>query len=278
MALLTSLISYWKMDEASGNAVDAHNGNVLTAENAPPSVAGLINTARGFTAASSQDFVRNSNSSLQTGDIDFTLMCWVYLTDLTTVQTIIAKYGDDSSNAEYALFFNGAADASRRFAFTVVDAAQNQTTVVAENFNAPDAATWYQVWCWHDAVLDTLNIAVVDVDEIEYLDSVAYSAGVAVSTAPFRVGALGNTAGLFYSGRVDEVAFWKRTVTGGERVTMRNGGVGLAYSFGETVPAGFDGIVPVGFMALMLTWSGVAGPPVFTAHSKIPIARRRSMA
>src|SRR6266404_503553 len=46
--LLTNLVSYWKLDEASGNAVDSVGTNTLTANHAPGSMAGKVNGARNF--------------------------------------------------------------------------------------------------------------------------------------------------------------------------------------------------------------------------------------
>ena len=73
MALTDSLISYWKLDEASGNATDSHGTNTLTDTNTVTSVAGKINTARYFTNANTEFFTLADNASLSTGDIDFTI-------------------------------------------------------------------------------------------------------------------------------------------------------------------------------------------------------------
>src|SRR4029077_17083863 len=43
--LLINLVSYWKLDEASGNAIDSHGTNHLTDVNTVASAAGKIGTA-----------------------------------------------------------------------------------------------------------------------------------------------------------------------------------------------------------------------------------------
>src|SRR5262245_27182846 len=42
-SLLDNLVSYWKLDEASGNAIDSVGTNTLTANNAPGTGAGIVN-------------------------------------------------------------------------------------------------------------------------------------------------------------------------------------------------------------------------------------------
>ena len=51
MALTTNLISYYKLDESSGDAIDAHGSNDGTVTGATQNVAGKINTAYSFDGA-----------------------------------------------------------------------------------------------------------------------------------------------------------------------------------------------------------------------------------
>lgn len=245
--LTTSLISYWPLSEASGsaNAVDSADSNTLTQENTPAALAGGY---REFNSASSEDFVHASNSSLQTGDIDFTIAISFYLYDLTTVQTLLSKYGD-TTDLEYALFFLGAVDATRRFAFVVDDASQNETVLLADSAGPPAVNTLYHLAAWHDATNNVLGIEVSGVS-----DTVGYSAGLAATSAPFRIGALGDTPGLFADGKGQKAAFWKRVLSSAERVTFFDTGIPASV-------AGFDGVIPLGFYALMPNWSSAAPAP-----------------
>src|SRR5438105_1260177 len=242
MPLTDNLVSYWPLNEVTNasNATDAYDSNTCTQEGSP---AALTGGYREFLPASSQDFKHVSNAALQTGDIDFTIAMSIYIYDVTTVQTWMSKYGD-TTNLEYALFFLGAADATRRFAFAVDDASQNEVILNADSFGPPSVNTLYHVAAWHDSVNNIIGIEVNGVS-----DTLAYSAGLVGTNAPFRIGALGDTAGLFANGKGRKAAFWKRVLTAGERVTYFDTGIPLA--------TGFDGIIPVGFFAMMLTWSTV---------------------
>lgn len=258
MISLTSLISYWKLDEASGNALDAHGSNPCTEENGVASGAGKINTSRTFVAANSEDFVHASNASLQTGDIDFTVGVWVNPGNITTLQTLMSKWGD-GTNKEWGLFLNGVGDGIGDYGFILVDAAQNQTTVRATDPTDPIPAigVWDFIVAWHNAAANTLNIQVNN----GVVNSVSYSAGTVVGNAPFRLGALGDTPDIFFSGSLDEAFFAKRVFDATDRTALYNSGAGFAYAWGNAVAAGFDGIIPLGFYSLMPTWSGAGVVP-----------------
>lgn len=263
MALTDALISYWPLNEAlaSDNAVDSYDSNTAAQENTPGA---LGSEYREFIPANSENFVHSSNASLQTGDIDYTLAMQIYLYDTETVQTWLSKYGTNS-NDEYGLFMEGNPDTTALFSYAIINAAGDlQTTLYATTFGQPSVNTLYDVAVWHDA---TNNVIGISVDGV--VDTQAYSLGSIATNGPFRIGALGDTAGLFAHGKGKQVAFWKRVLSAVE----------LADYFTNGIPAvvgGFDGISPIGLFALMLEWSNAGvTPPVVTAHSKIPITRRR---
>lgn len=261
MALTDNLISYWPLNEAlsSQNAVDTYNGNTATQEGTPGA---LGSEYREFIPGNSEDFVHSSNASLQTGDINYTLAMQIYLYDTETVQTWISKYGTNS-NDEYGLFMEGNPDTTALFSFAIINAAgDTQTTLYATTFGQPSVNTLYDVAVWHNATANEIGISVDGV-----VDTQAYSGGSIATNGPFRIGALGDTAGLFAHGKGKQVAFWKRVLSAGELVTYFDTGI-------PNVDVGFDGVIPVGFFALMMEWSG-SSTPVLSGHSKIPITRRR---
>lgn len=223
MALTDSLISYWKMDEASGNALDAHSTNDLTDTNTVGSAAGKISNARDFEADNSEYFVRASNASLTTGDIDFSFQAWVQLESKTAKRQAITKGG--ISDYEYGLAY---ANGSDRFVFEVNSTSSgfSVTSITANNFGSPSTATWYHIICWHDATNNQIGIAVND----GTANTSAYSSGVGTNATDFRIGAYSDFS-EYWDGLIDEVGFWKRVLTSGERTQLYGGGAGLAYPF-----------------------------------------------
>lgn len=220
MSLLVNLISYWKLDEGSGTRFDATTtNNDLTDNNNVGFADGKINSAANFPIAGSGHLSHLSNSSLQTGDIDFTFCGWIYLYNLTS-SAMLSKW---SGNEEYAIRFLAGID---RFEF-IVDDGSGSTTVRANNFGLPVINTWHFICAWHDATANTINIQVND----GIADSTAHTTGVDIANSPFVIGGLGTTTNLA-DGRIDEVGFWKRILTSEERTKVYNNDNGLSYPFG----------------------------------------------
>jgi hypothetical protein len=220
VSLLTSLVSYWKLDEASGNRADAHGSSTLADNNTVASAAGKIGTAADFTAASSESLTCADNASLSTGDIDFTVSCWVKLKTLSGNTTILAKANDTSSaeaNFEYFLGF-----VSSSIFFDVSNGTTSSAAFVSSA--GVNDGNWHFLIGWHDSVANTLNIQLDNGTPA----STSYSDGSFDSGHPF---CLGKGVGFnFLNGYLDEVGFWKRTLTTQERTDLYNGGAGLAYS------------------------------------------------
>ena len=84
--LLTNLVSYWTLDEASGTRADSHGTNHLTPTNAPVGATGKIGNGCDFESSSAQYLSCASNPTLQTGDVDFTIAAWVYVENRLAVR------------------------------------------------------------------------------------------------------------------------------------------------------------------------------------------------
>lgn len=225
--LLTNLISYWPLDEASGNALDVHGANDLTDTNTVGAAAGKVNGARDFELANTEYFTIADNADVSTGDIDWSIQAWVNLESTGTTQMIVAKDTDGGGASErgYILYYNTIAN---RFSFDVFKFDGSLIAqVLSDTFGALSTGTWYLVHAWHDATNDLVGISVnggtPDTDS---------TAGVAPNNgnADFRIG--GRAYSGFennFDGLIDEVALWKRLLTDGERVWLYNAGTGREY-------------------------------------------------
>lgn len=221
MSLLTSLESYWKLNEASGNALDAHGSNTLTETSGTIGAAtGKINGARDFEAADTEYFERTDNASLSVGDIDFTFSMWLQLESKSANMFALAKALDDLTGYEYSVVYNTSLD---RMRFVVQDASNNFGIVTASAFGSVPTGTWIFVVVWHDATSNTLNIQINN----GTVNSLSWTTGVKDSTRPFRLGA--EQGGNYWDGLIDEVGFWKRVLTSFERTQLYNSGNGLPY-------------------------------------------------
>jgi hypothetical protein len=224
MALTDGLISYWRLDESSGSRADSHGGNALAENGGVGSAAGKIGSAADFDGAN--DYLsRADNADLSTGNIDFTLQAWVQLGSKSAGRAIVSKLNSSGTSSEYTLLYDSADD---RFEFRITgNGVAWQGTVTANAFGSPSAGTWYLLHAWHDSVNDEIGIAV----NAGTPDTASYASGGTDTASPFNVGSYGGGAGDFFDGLIDEVAFWKRVLSGAERAELYNSGSGLAYPF-----------------------------------------------
>lgn len=227
-SLTTSLVSEWKLNEASGNGTDSEptgTAQTLTAAGAPVSATGKLNSARQFVKASSQTLAASDSADLSTGNIDFAMSCWVYLDTKPAAIMGIATKGNQTGAAtgyEWALYWDNATD---RFSFAVSDGTTSHT-VKADNLGSPSTATWYYIAAWHDAAGDTINIRCGTASALSALNSTAHSTGCWDSATSFTIGEVFGSS-RFWDGRIDEFKFWKRALSGSDITADWNGGAGI---------------------------------------------------
>jgi hypothetical protein len=264
MALTTSLISYWKLDEASGNALDAHGSNELTDVNTVGSATGKILNARDFERGSVEYFTHVDNASLSVGDIDWTWGMWVQLESKSASSHYFVSKGADA----YLVRWNAGSDRFEVLLYT----GSAYITATANNFGAPSTGVWYYILAWHDATENSLTIQVNN----GTIDQVSTSGGFSPDTAgDLVIGDYSTPAlGFSHDGLLDEIGFWKRVLTTQERTDLYNSGSGFAYPFSavgssiktwnglaDVITKSWNGIA----RALIKTWNGV------TAVRSIPV-------
>lgn len=218
MALKTSLISYWKLGEASGTRVDSHGSNDLTDNNTVLSAAGILGDAADFEYANSEYLNHTDNTDLSTGDIDFTFACWIKAETLPGSTVFACKGGFGA--LEWFLDCNNGTNI--RFVISGLQTVTSTGTISTGN--------WYFVVAWHDATANTINLQIND-GSVDTLSSVT---GPTDGAGDFYLGFLGDF-GMYWDGLIDEAAFWKRTLTSGERTEIYNSGAGLSYDDWDVV-------------------------------------------
>lgn len=173
-------------------------------------------------SASGQYLSVADNALLSTGNIDYTLCCWVNLTSKGSDRSIISKYGS-SGQREYNLWFNNATD---RFNFTVSGDGTATTVVADSSVGSPSTSTWYFIRAWHDATGDTINIQTNSLAPV----SAAHSTGSFDSTSAMLIGAVVPSAPTNYlNGFVADVGFWKRILSSSEHEWLYNNGRGRRF-------------------------------------------------
>lgn len=228
MALTDSLISYWSLSEASGNALDAHGSYDLTETSGTiGSGTGKVGNARDFGGdTDSEYFVHADNADLSAGDVDFSFACWVKADTWTNSSgyPVIASKGWTASadtNREWVLFRNAVGN---KLTFQVANSTDAGDAV--QWGTSPLTATWYHIVCWHDATANEIGITVNDGTPV----TTSRSAGVNDGNRGFCIGA-SILQGLYFDGLIDEFGFWKKVLSSSEITELYNSGSGLAYPF-----------------------------------------------
>ena len=180
--------------------------------------------AAQFTIANSEYLSRASNSSLQTGDIDWTIAGW-FKFDGGGSQCIVSKDSATSGKREYQLtYFVGPTNAVLGQVFTATDVARQVSSA-----GIPTANTWFFFTFWHDAAANTINLEFNANGSI--ISTNTTGALQAASDAEFRLGSNAFSGSPLYLGGAEQaIGFWKRTLTSGEKTFLYNSGNGRNYS------------------------------------------------
>lgn len=223
-SILGSLVAYWNLDEVSGSRADSVGGQTLTDNATVTQAAGKVNFAGQFTAANTEFLSRNSEATLQTGDIDFTFAGWAYLDTKAANMQMLSKRGSNAA-IEYDLSYDVA---SNRFIWRVGSGAGTVIgTATANVLGSPSTATWYYIVVWHDAANNLVGIQVND----GTANTAATTGPAGTGTVGFKIGAKNTSPIEPWNGRIDEVGLWKRLLTSAEKTALYGAGNGLAYPF-----------------------------------------------
>jgi Protein of unknown function (DUF2793)/Concanavalin A-like lectin/glucanases superfamily/Chaperone of endosialidase len=215
----TGLLAFWRMEEASGNRVDSVSGQALVPTGAPGSAAGKTGQAVSFDTGTGKYLTIADSATLSVGaNQDFSVAAWIYFQATPSGAKGIIGKGNASvsyNNCEYLLGTSGTS-----LLWYVRSANLNAGITLA-------ASTWYFVVAWYDATADVQYIQVNNGTPAQF----ANATGSFDSADPVEVGRQPQyTGSAAFNGLIDNVMFWKRTLTAGERTELYNSGNGLDYS------------------------------------------------
>lgn len=222
--LTTGLVGYWDMDErtvADTNDIryDCHGIQDFVDINSVGIVTGKRGHAAHLVKASGEYMFRPNNTTLQTGDIDFTVAGWVYFLSLADNPFVFAKEFD-SSNREWRLD-----SFSNTLRFFVFNSSNGVAGTVSSG--ALSTGTWYYVEAWHSATDNQVGIRINNGTAI----TAGTSSAGAVKTANLYFGSPGAVASTQYlDGYLDEWGYWKKLLSEEERTYLYNNGNGRTYT------------------------------------------------
>jgi hypothetical protein len=253
-SLLNGLISYWNLDEASGNTAfdNAGGGNNGTDTGDTLGVSGRINTAYGFNGTTSKIDMANTNTL--TSNLNLTtsgsISAWVLIPivhkgyDYTDFGALGYYYGQivsrESSGGNaigYTIYY-----LSYSNSFTV-ELASGGGTYQDFNFNdtaAVVANTWiHLVVTWGGGTVTTYMNG-------GNANSTTTTKLPGSNSNPFSIGYNATNSTNYWRGRIDEVGFWNRALTSNEVSSLYNSDLGYAYPFAPLggTPVGAISAVP----------------------------------
>lgn len=213
MALIDNLVSYFKLDESSGNATDSKGSNTLTNTSTTYST-GKINNGAVFNGSAKLE----KTSPTGVANNSYTFSVWAKVTSNSVQQTFISI--GDSATADQVLQINSS---GKPQFISYYNTGTPQSTIGATTLSIN---TFYHIVGVRDSS-GSLSI---------YLNGVLDNTPPAVGSATAGYGTVAMNIGYRFvgqgtTGTIDEVGIWSRALTSTEVATLYNNGVGLQYPF-----------------------------------------------
>lgn len=226
MALIDNLISYWKLDESSGNAEDAHGANDLVNNGGMSYVAGKINNGAECKPTKYLSISDAAQIGLDFGTGAFSISLWLK-TSASILDDEILEKQRTSGTGFYQLKFHST-DAGK-IQYEIGDSA-----VTISSPSAINDGTFKHIVCIRNGSSLKMYINNVEVASRNDLGSIDVS-----NNGPFYLGHGNNIADIDIV--LDEVALWDKALTTDEIAELYNSGNGNQYPFESilTVDTGF---------------------------------------
>lgn len=230
-SLLTGLVAYWKLDEASGSAIDAHSTHDGTVRNITQNSTGKINTAYTFDRLTavpddSTGIVIPTSAAFNLAASAGSISCWINSTlELYWSDAIVSSHNTDVGNSGYHIGLQ--ADGSGNHYISCIIGSSASYQQVTDNTTIIDnsGSTWYHVvmtWQYPGNIKAYVNGNMIINTAISVTPVDAYDLNIGRSPAPY--------APYWFDGRIDEVGIWNVVLTPSQVSELYNGGAAKAYS------------------------------------------------
>jgi len=158
----TDLVSFWKLDEASGTRYDAFGSNDLTDNNTVAQGTGTVYANAADFEHSNNEYLSSAHNSSLSPTGDMTVCCWVKFESFGTYDLAMLVTKDDytgyptsSPNREYNLLV---VYSKAQFARTYGAGSTDQVT--AENSSSLTTGVWYFICGYHDTTAQEIGISI----------------------------------------------------------------------------------------------------------------------
>ncbi|HVM58714.1 MAG TPA: LamG domain-containing protein, partial [Candidatus Paceibacterota bacterium] len=200
-ALVNSLVSYWKLDESSGNATDSVGGNTLTNEGSTPFASAKINNGASLDGSSGEYLDITSVPSNLEPSGAFTMNAWVKVSSFSGAPQILVKShgsGWSSPYMDYQFAITSTAHPYFNMNYSSdFDGIESTTTL--------STGTWYML----TYVFDGSNLSIYINGALDTGPTAWAHGSIAYGSGPLRLGR-NTSSGEAMDGIIDETGFWSR--------------------------------------------------------------------
>lgn len=224
--LQSNLLAYYKLDEGTGNAIDALGTYNVTMVGTVGNATGIINSGRnGFNLfeTSSNYFGTNTFPTI-TETMPYTLSAWVKFSESDVDSSYFVRLGSLDSGGDYLITMIYL-DTSDIF---VCNSQKAGVGGVADTYSVVvNNDQWYHVVCTYDGAGDMT----IYVDNVTGTNTESTTPTSTTSIPNIQLGSADNGR---FNGTLDEVGIWTRELSASEVGELYNSGVGLSYPFEPT--------------------------------------------
>lgn len=220
--LLTGLVAYWKMDEASGTIYDStSNNHDSTACTAVYGATGKIGDALQFISANNDYVTIPSHSDFNLTD-KISISCWFNPSSLSVTQHILVREFDGATILPY-MFGIYAGDDSVQFGYY-----NSGYTFIRSTRTTPfSIGTLYHIVITVDCTEDEVCFYINSVGETPVT---GLPASLPTANTDITIGGY-NIAAQYSNCILDEIGIWNKVLTQAEVDTLYASGSGLTYPF-----------------------------------------------
>lgn len=234
MALIDNIVSYWKLDESSGDAADSAGSNTLTNTNTVTYAAGKINNAANFASASSQYFtIADASQTGLDGMADVSFSFWINFASLPTdgnYMIPLAKWNATGNQRSYEVVVRNTSGQYTLEIFYSDDGLGGASANVATANVSLSTSTWYYFVITIAGSSETMTLYKDGSSLTLASNSQNGNTSIYDSTSAFEVGR--GTSDLGYvNGAIDELGIWDRVLSASEVTSLYNSGAGNQYPF-----------------------------------------------
>ena len=243
----SGMIHYWKLDEDGQPYVDLYGSNA-TCSDCPAATTGIVGGAQQFNTSTRMNVSAEASLNWEAND-SFSIELWMKSdgTNSCEEQVLVGRDDEPASGLQWWV---GCWTAGNKAAFQMIDTSGFGGTKLIIGSKSLNDGLWHHVVAVRDGAAGQ-NRLYVD-GSLEGTANVTYSSGFDSATAALNIGWLDYpySAGLHFTGTMDEVALYNKALSGSEiQQHYTHGADGNSYCYGYyavTPSAGANGSISPG--------------------------------